>query len=157
MLRWVGDNLSETLYPRDKLFDIEEAIGLVEDLHRDFCPTMMVALRPATYGLPADFASTDEGKQKLRELREHFVNETIPSFMTRMSNMITAHGGKFLVRGEDPTIADCIAIPLLRGFTCGFIDHVDPKCLDGNPVVVKYIKDFCALEPIQDRYTSGIH
>jgi glutathione S-transferase len=63
--------------------------------------------------------------------------------------MITAHGGKFLVRGEDPTIADCIAVPLLRSFTCGFIDHIDPKCLDGNPVIVKYIKDFCTLEPIQ--------
>jgi glutathione S-transferase len=157
MLRWVGDNLSETLYPRDKLFDIEEAIGLVEDLQRDFYPAQMLGGRAVKYGHPADFASTEEGKQKIRELREQFMSENFPSFMTRLCNMITAHGGKFLVRGEDPTIADCIAVPLLRGFTRGFIDHVDPKCLDGYPVIVKYIKDFCALEPIQGRYTSGIH
>jgi glutathione S-transferase len=36
MLRYVGATFSETLYPREKLLDIEESIGLVEDFLREW-------------------------------------------------------------------------------------------------------------------------
>jgi glutathione S-transferase len=157
MLRWVGTTFSETLYPTDRIFDVEEAFGFVEDLKDAFYVPQYMPIYPGRYGYPADFASTDEGKEKIRELREKFMAEQFPSLMTRMADKITAHGGKFLVAGEHPTIVDCLAIPVLRAFTRGFIEHIDPNCLDGYPVIVDYIKNFCALEPIQGRYTDGIH
>jgi prostaglandin-H2 D-isomerase / glutathione transferase len=156
MLRWVGSTCSETLYPREKLFDVEEAIGYVEDLQRAFAPAQAMGSSATKYGHPEDFGKTEEGKKLVQSMRESFVNEELPKYLTRMSAMITAHGGKFLVAGENPTIADCVAVPLLRGFTRGFIDYVSPNCLDGYPVIVEYIKAFCALDEVKGRYNSGI-
>ena len=38
MLRWVGWALSPTLYPSDRLLDIEEAMGIVEDMAKSYEP-----------------------------------------------------------------------------------------------------------------------
>lgn len=158
MLRWVGTTLSETLYPADKLFDVEEAVGIVEDLDRAFFLPRMIGMRPQGMGYPEGFSKTEEGKKVVQKLREAFVQDELPQHMARLTKMIQSHGGKFLVAGEEPTIADCIAVPLVRSFSRGFIDHVDPKCLDAYPVIVKYIKDFCSVDGVKGRYTdSGIH
>jgi hypothetical protein len=36
LLRWVGKQFSSTLYPDDKLMEIEEAIGVVEGMRDSF-------------------------------------------------------------------------------------------------------------------------
>lgn len=157
MLRWIGATFSETLYPRDKLFDIEEAIGFVEDLTNRFQLGTFLSLYPGRFGYPSNFPATDEGKAKMKEMREQFMSESFPSFMTRMTNMLEAHGGgPFLVAGNKPTIADCLAVSAVRVFTRGFIDYIDPNCLDGYPVIVKYVKNFCSLDEVKGRYNVGL-
>lgn len=135
MIRWVGCTFSETLYPREKLFDIEEAIGYVEDFQRAFYPCQYMGFSPERFGYSADFSTTDNGKKLIQTMREKFIKEELPKYMTRMSEMITAHGGKWLVAGAEPTIADCIAVPLLRQFTRGYcwrIHSAQLRC-DLNP------------------------
>lgn len=156
MLRWIGTTYSKTLYPTDKLFDIEEAIGIVEDLDRAFMTPRFAGMKPEVLGYPEGYAKTDEGKALVKKLRETFVKELLPKSLDALTKLIESHDGSFLVAGSEPTIADAVAVPLLRSFTRGFIDHVEPTCLDSHPVVVKYIKDFCALEQIKGRYNSGI-
>jgi glutathione S-transferase len=157
MLRWVGCNLSDTLYPSDNLFEIEEAIGVAEDVQRSFNPAFYMGMAPFKFGHPEDFAKTDEGKKLVQELREKFVSEELPKYLQRFSDMLSSHGGKWLVAGENPTVADCVAVPVLRSFTNGHLDFVNTNCLDGHPLVVEYIKNFCALDGVQGRYTKGLH
>jgi glutathione S-transferase len=71
--------------------------------------------------------------------------------------MLQSHNGKFLVEGDAPTVADCLAIPFLRGFTRGHIDHIPTTCLDDFPAVVEYIKNCCALEGVKGRYQNGLY
>ena len=157
MLRWVGSTLSTTLYPSDRLFDIEEAVGIVEDMDRAFYTPRMVGMRPTAMGHAEGFSKTEEGQKVVKQLREAFVQNELPKYLERFTKMIEANKGPFLVEGEHPTIVDCIAVPLLRSFSRGFIDHVDPNCLDAYPVVVQYIKTFCALDGVKGRYDTGIH
>jgi glutathione S-transferase len=156
MLRWIGATYSTTLYPADKLFDLEEALGLVDDLDRAFTVPRTAAMRPQLLGHPEGYSQTDEGKAMIKKLRESFVQEMLLKTCDQFTKMIESHGGPFLVAGSEPTIVDCVAVPLLRSFTRGYIDYVEPTCLDGHPVIVKYIKDFCALGPIKGRYSGGI-
>ena len=157
MLRWVGATFSETLYPRDKLLDIEEAMGVVDDLSRDLMPAIYSAMRPIEFGHPEDLGKTEEGKVLIRKLRERFVAEKLPVRLRRMETLMKAHGGKWLVAGDEPTIADCAAVPVLRGFTRGHMDYIDTNCLNDFPTIVAYIKNFCALEGVQGRYKDGIN
>ena len=156
MVRWIGSKYSETLYPTDKMYDIEEAIGIVEDLDRAFSVPRLAGMKPETLGYPGGHGKTEEGKELVKNLRTSFAQESLPKFLDLLTKLIESHDGPFLVAGSDPTIADAVAIPLLRSFTRGFIDHIEPTCLDSHPVIVKYIKDFCALEEIKGRYNSGV-
>lgn len=156
MLRWVGSTCSKTLYPTDKLLEIEEAIGLIEDMTGAWTPSMYIAMGPTKYGYPADFPKTEEGLNKIKEMRTAFVQTQLPLYLTYLETLMAKHGGKWLVAGDDPTIADCLTVATLRTFTRGHMDHVPANCLDTNPKMVEYIKNFCALEPIQGRYNNGV-
>jgi glutathione S-transferase len=156
MLRWVGSSCSKTLYPADKLLEVEEAIGLIEDLIGSWTPALSISMKPTKYGYPAEYPKTEEGLKKILELRTDFVQNQLPVYLTYIENLISKHGGKWLVAGDEPTIADCLTVATLRGFTRGHIDNVPTTCLDTHPKVVEYIKNFCALEPIQGRYNNGI-
>jgi glutathione S-transferase len=157
MLRWIGMTKSSTLYPVDKVFDIEEAIGDIEDLQRTFSPAQFMGMRPSNFGYPDGFQSTDEGKQLVESLRTKFVTDELPKFVQRLEKKLSRHGGSYLVAGSEPTIADCVAIPALRFFTIGLMDHVDPKCLDKHPTITTYIRNFCSIELIKGRYTNGVY
>jgi glutathione S-transferase len=160
MVKYIGKRFSKTLYPTDdaeKLFAIEEAIGAIQDIEAAWGPALYISMRPERYGYPLGFSNTEEGKAKIRELREAFVKEEMPRHLKRISDMLQSHNGKFLVEGDTPTVADCLAIPFLRGFTRGHIDHVPTTCLDAFPAVVEYIKNFCALEGVKGRYQSGLY
>ena len=157
MLRWVGTTKSSTLYPQEKLFDIEEVIGIVEDLQRAFTPAQYMGSRPSAFGHPDGFQSTDEGKKLVQSMRQKFIDEELPKFIKCLTDRLEKHGGPFLVAGTEPTIADCVAVPALRAFTKGHIDYVDTNCLEAYPAIVKYIQNFCALEPIKGHYTDGLH
>jgi glutathione S-transferase len=156
MLRWVGSSRSKTLYPADKLLEVDEAIGLVEDLTGAWTPAMYISMAPSKYGYSAEYAKTEEGVKKISEMRTAFVQKQLPVYLTYLEKLIEKNGGKWLVAGDEPTIADCLAVATLRNFTRGHIDCVPTTCLDTHPKMVEYIKQFCALEPIQGRYNNGI-
>ena len=157
MLRWVGMTKSKTLYPTEKVFEIEEIIGILEDLQRAFMPAHYIGMRPASFGHPEGFQSTEEGKKLTELMRTKFVKEELPKYIKHLTDKMENHGGPFLVAGTEPTVADCVAVPLLRSFTRGIMDHVDPHCLDAYPTIVTYIKNFCALEHVKGRYNNGIY
>jgi glutathione S-transferase len=157
MLRWAGSTCSQTLYPTDKLLEVEEAIGLIEDMVGAWSPALYLAMSPPKYGYPADYAKTEEGSKMILEMRTAFVQKQLPVYLSYFESLMAKHGGKWLVAGDEPTIADCLAVATLRGFTRGHMDGVPTTCLDTHPKVVEYIKNFCGLKPIQGRYNSGIY
>ena len=157
LLRHVGNKYSTTLYPSDKMLEIEEVIGVVGDMQRSWMAPLYVAMKPTQYGYPEGYGKTEEGSKKVKELREAWMATEFPKYCSFLEAMLDSHGGKFLVAGDQPTIADCFAVPALRNYVRGHVDHVPTTCLDSHPKLVKYIKDFCSLDEIKGRYTDGIH
>lgn len=164
MLRYCGRLGDGLLYPPDKMYEIEEAIGLITDLNNAFVPALSIAGRPQLLGHPEGSQTTDEGKLRTEALRTTFATTILPQFLVYIDQLLqksAAINGDsttncWLVPGESPTIADCLAVPNLRRFSRGFIDHVPANCLESHPRVVKYLEQFCALPSIQGRYTDGI-
>lgn len=153
LLRYVGSTCSTTLYPPNKLLDIEEAIGVLDDMQQCFKSTM--ALQKV--GFPDGFYETDEGKAVRRTLREKFLENDFPKFLGYLKNMILKHDGKWLASVDEPTIADCLAVTTLRSFTLGTLDHIPSTCLDNYPDIVSYVKRFCSLDPIKGRFSKGLY
>ena len=152
LLRYVGATYSKTLYPTDKLLAIEEAIGVTEDLQRSWVP----AFAPSKKLVPEGFFDTEEGKLKIKQLREEFLAEDLPKFMKYLTALLQKNGGKWLASSDEPTIADCFALPIIRAWTRGHVDYIPTTCLDPYPEIVDWIKRFCALEQIKGRYNNGI-
>ena len=155
MLRWAGSTLSPTLYPSDRILDIEEAMGIVDDMFKSYEPCTLNN-HAERYGYPQGFGKTEECKTMVADMRKKWVEEQLPKYLTFLSDLIEKNDGGFLASKEAPTIADCKAIPMLRSFTRGHIDYISTDCLEVNPKIVDYIKRFCALQPLQGRYTNGI-
>lgn len=138
-------------------YAVEEAMGIVDDMMAKFLPSMYIPMRPASYGHPANMGETEEGKNVVKTMRERFVNEELPVYLKQLETLLARNNNQFLASSEKPSIADCYAVPSLRSFTRGYLDHIPANCLDGHPLIVEYIKRFCALPEIKGRYTSGIH
>lgn len=148
---------SGSLYPQEKLYEIEECLGLIKDLQDAWSPNLYMGMNPSTYGYPADYAKTDEGKKKVETMRKEFVEKDLPTFLSYLEAKLEKNGGAFLCGGDKPTIADCALIPVLRAFTKGHIDHVDTECIKKNsPKLAEYVERFCALPQIKGRYTNGL-
>ena len=155
MLRYAG-RLATTsrgvpLYPDDKLLEIEEAIGMVEDVDRAWRPPVAVALSPADFGYPADFKGSDEHKAVVKAVREKFVREDLAKWGGILEKRLG--GGAFLC-GDTPTVADCYLVPILNRMTCGQVDHVPQDCLKPYPAVVAYVERFMAIPEVQAWYSS---
>eukprot|EP00978_Attheya_sp_CCMP212_P008671 scaffold20392_cov55-Attheya_sp.AAC.2 len=158
MIRWVGSiDPANALYPAEKLYEIEEAMGVINDLSTSWGPSMYMGMRPENYGYPVGFGKTPEGIEKISSMRKQWIETQLPKFLTHLSDMIEQNGGIWLCSGEKPTIADCAAVATLRSFTRGHIDHVDPECINkANPKLVEYVEQFCSLPEIKGSYTNGI-
>jgi prostaglandin-H2 D-isomerase / glutathione transferase len=152
LLRHVGATYSSTLYPTNKILPIEEAIGVVEDLQKSFSP----AMNPQKALMPDGYFSTDEGKEVIKKLRETFIATDLPKYMKFLAALLKRNDGKWLASTDEPTIADCYALPIVRGFTRGHMDHFPTTVLDDFPEIVDWIKRFCALESVKGRYSNGI-
>lgn len=129
----------------------------VEDIFNSFVPYLLMNRTPTKFGHPDDFPTSSEGMAKMKDLREKWVTDDLPRFLKIISDMLAANGNTYLVGGSEPTIADCFAVPLIRGWTRGHLDHVPTTCLDAYPNVVEYIKRFCGHEKIKGRYTDGLN
>jgi prostaglandin-H2 D-isomerase / glutathione transferase len=156
MLRYCGTLGDKSLYPSEKLYEIEEALGLITDLNNAFVPALSIGMRPATLGHPDGFQNTDEGKKLVETMRTSFIENLLPKFMGYIEAMLEKSGGDWLVAGEKPTIADCFAVPNIRRFSRGYIDYIPATSLNDYPKVVAYLEKFCSLPEIQGRYTDGI-
>jgi hypothetical protein len=64
--------------PSEKLYEIEEALGLITDLNNAFVPALSIGMRPATLGHPDGFQNTDEGKTR-GTMRTSFIETCSPS------------------------------------------------------------------------------
>jgi prostaglandin-H2 D-isomerase / glutathione transferase len=158
LLRWAGKEFSETLYPAEKLLEIEEAIGVVQDMQDSWAPAFVLPMRPARFGYAEDFQNTDEGKALVEKMRKDWISNELPRFAKYFTDLMDKNGGGLWLASPDgPTIADCKLIPALRVFTRGHLDHVPPQCLNEFPRLVEYIKRFCALDQVKGRYSDGIH
>lgn len=141
----------------DNIYNIEEAIGVIEDLINVWRPVWLPFLYNKQHNQEY-YNKTEEGKKDLQYIREKFVTKDLPIFLKYISDLIDKHGnGQYLASIEEPTIADCLAIPLLRNFTKGTLDYIPSSCLDTYPKIINYMKRFCSLEPIKGRYTDGVH
>lgn len=160
MLRWVGSTYApKTLYPIDKIFDVEEAIGVIEDFVNAWRPVWLPFLYNHNEQHNRDYYNqTEDGRKELQKIRVKFLTKSFPIFMKYISDLIDKRGqGQFLASVHAPTIADCYAVPLLRSFTKGNFDYIPTTCLDSYPKIIDYVKRFCSLEPIRGRYNDGIY
>ena len=74
MLRYAASlDKTGSLYPTDKTLEVEQAIGILGDFTRAWQPNLYIAMKPHVYGYPEGYSKTDEGKAKVKEMRENFV------------------------------------------------------------------------------------
>jgi len=158
MLRYAASlDKTDSLYPADKMLEVEQAIGLLGDFTRAWQPNLYLAMRPHLFGYPEGYSKTEEGQAKIKEMRENFVANELPKWLGYLSDMIDANGGTFLCGGDKPTIADCMAVATIRSYTKGHVDHVDVDCVaKSNPKIAAYVERFCALPEVKGRYTTGL-
>ncbi|KAL7557432.1 hypothetical protein ACA910_015267 [Epithemia clementina (nom. ined.)] len=148
------------LYPTEHLYAVEEVIGLIHDLQRAFRPCIDLTLYPeARMGHAIGFCKTEEGKACLKQMREQFMTTEFPKFMTHLTDWLNQTPDRlWLATDEDqPTIADCVAVPVLRSFTTGNLDYIPTDCLTPYPDLVVYLQRFAALPQIQGRYSTGVY
>jgi len=164
MIRYAASmDTSGSLYPPTKLIQIEQAIGILSDLTSAWRPSLYTSMRPTSYGYDEDFPTTEKGKEVIQKLRTDFITNELPKYLQYLNDLIQVNKsdsdgtGTWLCGGSKPTIADCMAIPIIRNFTRGHIDHVDVDCvLKCNPDIGKYVERFCSLPEIKGRYSTGL-
>jgi glutathione S-transferase len=159
MLRWIGTDLAPELYPKDKLYDVEEALGLLDDFDRAREPAIVINMFPEWYGYAPGWNKTEEGQATVKALRAKLVGEILPEYAAHLEQMLAKYGPEgWLASPSDsgPTLADCVAVPILRYLTLGVADHVPADCLDKYPALVDYVKRFCSLPQVAGRYSKGL-
>jgi len=142
----------DSLYPQDpkKLYEVEETLGLSDDLARAWSPCLYVSFDHTQFGHPADWPGKDD---TIKELREKFIEEKLPQYMKFLSDKIEASGSQFLC-GENVTIADLVLLPQLRMFILGFADHVPTDCLEKYPVVTSWMSRMMEVPQIKEWYAT---
>ena len=149
MLRYAGQ-LTPSLYPEGKRLEIDELLGLIADCDRAWIPAILVTMRPAQLGYPADFAGSEEQAARAKEMRDKFLANDLPRFCGYFSARLEKTGA--FLTGDSPTIADCAVVTELRKFTFGNIEHIPADCLDQFPVITAFIDRFLALPAVKAYY-----
>jgi len=156
MLRYAGRLATARgvpLYPDDKLLEVDEAMGLVADLQRDWRMPVYIGIDPTKFGHEPEFKGTDEHQALVKKLRGAFMEKDFPKYMGFLEARLEATGA-FLVEGGAPTIADCELVPLLNRFASGGVDYVDAGCVKAHPVVQAYVDRFMALPEVKSYYEA---
>ncbi|GKY97160.1 hypothetical protein MPSEU_000674400 [Mayamaea pseudoterrestris] len=155
MLRYVGATCSDTLYPREQLFDIEEALGVVNDFWTSWSPCLYMGMSPQDFGYPQDFGKTDEGKEKIKQMRTNWLETKLPEHAKHIASMIEKSGGVWMASKDQPTIADCAAFCQLNAFTRGYMDHVPADSLSKYPELTAFLERFKALPEVKEWYAAA--
>jgi len=151
MLRYAGKLGDGSLYRADKQFEIEEVLGLHEDMAKAFTPALYIGMRPAMLG--HEFANDEEKKVKVQAMREKFVAEDLPKFMGFYTKILEAAGGAFFC-GSEITIADLAILPQVRYFKKGVADHIPATCVDDYPVVNAWLDRMMETPQIKAWYAA---
>lgn len=151
MLRYVAGKLMPT-DPMSAL-EVNHMLGLIADFDRDWLPCLYMGMNPTAYGYPEEYKGSDEQKANIKKLRENFVENKLGQWLAHYEKYLKQNGDKFLC-GSEPTIADCAAIPQLRKFSAGFIDHVPTTTLDAYPAIQAYIERFLAIPEVTAHYAE---
>lgn len=153
MMRWAARRFDKagTLFPADpeKLLEIEDVIGLSEDMSRAWTPALYMGMgdRHTKFGHPTDWPEKDA---TAKALREAFVAESLPQFMGFFTQKLEATGA-FLC-GDKPTIADLQVLAQLRYFTKGVADYVPKDCLEKYPTVTAWMARMHEIPEIKKWY-----
>ena len=91
-----------------------------------------------------------EGQQLLKASREAFVKDDLPGLMDRIQSELEASEGDFIVRGDQPTIADLELLSSLRFLGSGMVDHIPRDVVSGFPAVQAYVDRLQALPEIKE-------
>jgi glutathione S-transferase/cleavage and polyadenylation specificity factor subunit 1 len=157
ILRWIGTELFPSLYPRGSTLAIDEAVLLIEDFHQARVPIMVLTQQPETYGHSPGWNKSEEGKCVLQAMVDKFVTEDLPRFLGYVTSMLERNDHKWIATLDSPSIADCMAVTILRSCTLAdVLPQVPTDCLNGYPAIVRYVKRFCALPQVAGRYSTGL-
>lgn len=152
MLRWVARKFDKTgtLYPADAdaLQEIEEVIGLSEDLAKEWSPCMYLNMgRHTKFGHPEEWPQKDDTVKRLREL---FAAETLPRFMGFFTGRLNKTGA--FLAGSKPTIVDFQVLAQLRYWANGVADHVPKDCLEKFPAILEWMNRMYTIPQIKAWY-----
>lgn len=153
--RYIAHLGNGSLLPSDPKAELHmnEILGLSDDFDRAFYPSLMLANRPAEFGLPEDFAKSDAGKEQIRAVREKFAAEKLPVFLTYLQSELAKSGGVFF-GGASPNLADCQILPQLAKYQAGFIDHIPTSVIDGHPDLLEWMARMRALPVVAAWYSK---
>jgi len=152
MMRWAARKFDSdgALYPSDPdaMLQVEEVIGLANDLQRAWTPCLYIAMgRHTAYGHPAEWPEKDA---VIKRMREDFLAAELPKFMGFFTRKLEATGAFFC--GAHPTIADLQLLAQLRYFTKGTAEHVPADCLDKYTAVTNWMARMYAIPQIKKWY-----
>jgi hypothetical protein len=75
------------------LYDIKEAIGVLQDMKNSWLPCAYMGMSPQKYGRPEIFAGTDEGKELIKSMRQGFEKDQMPMLLDHHLNGLLEKGG----------------------------------------------------------------
>ena len=151
MLRWAGKLGDGSLYPAEKALEIDEAIGVHEDLARAMMPALFVGMRPEALGHA--FANDEEKVAKVKAMRESFGATDLPKFFGFFSTILEKSGGPFFC-GDKVTIADLAILPQVRHLSSGTLDHVPANVIDSYPTLLKWREAIMEVPQIKEWYST---
>lgn len=147
MLRYAGQLAG--LYPAEKLLQIEEVIGLEEDMGKAIVPSMYLGRMPEKFGHPADLAPEKKTEIQLA-LRAKLIEKPdgeLLRFLRWFEGML--EDGRQFICGSEVTIADCQFIPRLRHLKKGVLDGIPATIVDDYPKLSAYFDRFHALDKVK--------
>lgn len=155
LARYVAKLGNGSLYSLDpkKALEIDMWMDIHLDDMRDFKTALYMGMRPTSLGHPEDYHKTEEGKAKVKQLRELYIAETLPKYMAQVKAQLSKSGGPFLF-GSELSIADLCWLCRLRYFGKGVADHIPKDCLDAYPEVCTYRDAIMAVPAVAKWYES---
>jgi len=141
MLRLAGEaDPAGKLYPSDVAgrLKVDQVLGLVGDLSREWSPCLYLGMRPEKFGHPPK-AEWSDADAVIERMRTGFLADGLPRFMGYFAALIEGAGGDKFLCGDDLTIADIAAYQTIGYYRRGVADHVPKESLEPYPEVLAWM------------------